>query len=99
MSKLTILFFVLLVFMTSQAQNQTINGNLHLTAVGKRAIRIEKIGDAENPLEFGGTVRAREIKVEITGGTNHIFNPHYNLKPLSEVESFIQLKTNANRRT
>ena len=40
-------------------------------------------------LEVAGTIRAREIKVEITAGADHVFNKEYNLKPLSEVEAFV----------
>lgn len=40
-------------------------------------------------LDVGGTIRAREVKIEITAGADHVFKPNYELKPLSEVESFI----------
>lgn len=41
-------------------------------------------------LEVGGTIKAREVKVEITAGADHVFNPDYELKPLSEVEAFVK---------
>ncbi len=43
-----------------------------------------------NKLEVAGTIRAQEIKVEITAGTDHVFHDSYNLKPLSEVEQFVR---------
>ena len=48
MKNFTTLFFVLLVFITSQAQNQTINGNLHLTVGSGGTLRIGKTGDGGN---------------------------------------------------
>jgi len=41
-------------------------------------------------VDVAGTVRAREVKVEVTAGADHVFKPEYNLKPLNEVETFIQ---------
>ena len=41
-------------------------------------------------LDIAGTVRAKEVKVEINAGADHVFNPDYDLKPLSEVEEFIR---------
>lgn len=41
-------------------------------------------------LDIAGTIRAKEIKVEIDAGADHVFNTDYDLKPLSEVESFIK---------
>ncbi len=41
-------------------------------------------------LDVAGTIRAHEIKVEVSAGADFVFSPDYNLKPLSEIESFIQ---------
>lgn len=43
-----------------------------------------------NKLEVAGTIRAREIKVEITAGADHVFHDSYALRPLFEVEQFVQ---------
>ncbi len=43
-------------------------------------------------LDVAGTIRAKEVKIEINAGADHVFNHDYDLKPLSEVEHFI--KTN-----
>jgi len=43
--------------------------------------------------EINGTLRAKEIKIDINAGADFVFAPDYNLKPLSDVESFI----NANK--
>lgn len=41
-------------------------------------------------LDIGGTIKAREIKVEVNAGADHVFNTNYDLKPLSEVEAFVK---------
>lgn len=40
--------------------------------------------------DVAGTIKAREIKVEINAGADHVFNPNYNLKSLSELETFVK---------
>ncbi len=44
----------------------------------------------KSKLDVAGTIRAREVKVELTAGADFVFEPEYNLMPLSEVQSFIQ---------
>ena len=41
-------------------------------------------------LDVGGTIKAREVKIDINTGADFVFVSDYNLKPLSDVESFIQ---------
>lgn len=41
-------------------------------------------------LDVAGTIRAKEIKIEINAGADHVFNEDYNLKALSEVETFVK---------
>lgn len=41
-------------------------------------------------LDVAGTIKAREIKVEIDAGADHVFNEDYKLKPLSEIEAFVK---------
>lgn len=48
MKTFTILFFALFAFTSLQAQDQSINGNLHLTVTNGGTLRIGKIGDAGN---------------------------------------------------
>ena len=43
-----------------------------------------------NQLDVAGTIRAREVKIEVTAGADHVFSTDYNLRPLSEVETFVQ---------
>jgi|GEM_PF-4689354 len=45
--------------------------------------------NATNTLAVNGSIRAREIIVELTGWSDHVFEPDYRLKPLSEVEDYI----------
>lgn len=41
-------------------------------------------------LDVAGTIRAKEVKVEVNAGADHVFNEDYNLKALSEVETFVK---------
>lgn len=41
-------------------------------------------------LTVNGTVRAKEVLVDVNIGADHVFNSGYNLKDLSEVKSFIE---------
>ncbi|WP_255498687.1 hypothetical protein [Dysgonomonas sp. ZJ709] len=43
-------------------------------------------------LTVAGDINARQVKIEINAGADFVFQPDYNLKPLSEVEQFV--KTN-----
>ena len=44
----------------------------------------------KHELDVRGVISAEEVKVQILRGANHVFNTDYDLKPLSEVESFIK---------
>lgn len=44
----------------------------------------------EYPLDVAGTIRATEVRVEVTKGSDFVFEEDYNLKPLSEVETFVK---------
>lgn len=41
-------------------------------------------------IHVGGTLKAKEVKIEINAGADFVFEPNYNLPSLSEVESFIK---------
>jgi len=41
-------------------------------------------------LEVPGTIHAKEVKVDLTGWSDFVFHPAYKLKPLTEVEHYIQ---------
>lgn len=41
-------------------------------------------------LDVRGTISAEEVKVQILSGADHVFNSDYNLKPLYELETFIE---------
>ena len=43
-----------------------------------------------NELLVSGIIKAREVKIEINAGADFVFSSDYNLKPLSEVESFVK---------
>ncbi|QIK60665.1 hypothetical protein G7050_12815 [Dysgonomonas sp. HDW5A] len=61
------------------------NGCIRITIYDARQIGKFHRGE----LDIAGTVRAREVKVEITARDDHVFSNEYDLKPLSEVEGFI----------
>jgi hypothetical protein len=47
----------------------------------------------DNPyykLDVNGTIRAKEVKVNLNSGADFVFEPGYRLKPLDEVQSFIK---------
>ncbi|GAB6012693.1 hypothetical protein [Viscerimonas tarda] len=54
----------------------------------------DKVGiGTDNPyykLDVNGTLRAREIKVNLNTGADFVFEPNYQLKSLNEVHSFIK---------
>ena len=71
--------------------NQSIEGDLNVSQ------NINAAGDigigTENPqakLDVRGVISATEVKVQILTGADHVFNTSYDLRPLSEVEQFIQ---------
>ncbi len=41
-------------------------------------------------LEVAGTIRAREVKIEINAGADYVFEKDYELLPLSQVKGFIK---------
>lgn len=43
-------------------------------------------------LSVNGNIRAHELKVELTGWPDYVFNSGYYLKPLSEIEKFIKIE-------
>lgn len=41
-------------------------------------------------LDVAGTINAREVNITVDAGADFVFNRDYNLKPLSELESFVK---------
>ncbi|MBD0254260.1 MAG: hypothetical protein ICV83_00965, partial [Cytophagales bacterium] len=41
-------------------------------------------------LSVAGAIRAREVKVTVTGLSDYVFSPAYRLRPLSEVEAYVK---------
>lgn len=69
--------------------------NIRLASKGKCWINnYANVGiGTDNPqykLDVRGTVRATEVLVNIPSGADFVFDPSYNLRPLSEVSSYIK---------
>lgn len=45
----------------------------------------------QNKLDVNGTIHAREVKVDLTGWSDFVFQPSYKLKPLIDVEKYIKV--------
>jgi hypothetical protein len=60
------------------SSNVTFNGNV---GIG--------ITDPKNKLSVNGTVWAKEVKVSLTDAADWVFDTNYKLRPLAEVEKFI----------
>lgn len=56
---------------------------------GNVGIGTDKL-DSDYKLVVAGKIAAQEIKIDITAGADFVFEPDYDLKPLSEVEDFIK---------
>ena len=48
------------------------------------------VANPTNPLEVAGRIRACEVLVENPGWCDYVFEDQYDLRPLAEVEQFIQ---------
>lgn len=46
---------------------------------------------AEELLLVNGTIHAKEVKVQLDGLADYVFDANYNLKPLNEVEQYIKM--------
>ncbi len=44
----------------------------------------------DSKLAVNGTIHAKEVRVDLSGWPDYVFEPTYNLKPLSEVEAYIK---------
>ncbi len=60
---------------------------LVITTTGKIGIGT---ANPSQKLDVNGTIRTREVNVTTSGWADYVFLPDYELKPLSEVERFIE---------
>ena len=70
-----------------------INNTLKITGSGNNYIKDGKLGigttSPTEKLEVAGTIRAREVKIEVNAGADYVFDKDYQLKSLPEVEQFV----------
>lgn len=52
---------------------------------GREIARFHSLG-----LNVAGTINAREVKIEINAGADFVFSPDYQLRSLSEVDTFVK---------
>ena len=81
-------------------QNINLSGNKIVgSSAGTNGIYVSssgnvRIGDGSmiptNALEVNGTVRSKEVLVEITGWSDFVFKKDYNLMSLAEVERYVK---------
>jgi hypothetical protein len=69
------------------ADSRDLKERLRITPEGKVGIGTSTPTEL---LEVAGTIRAREVKVEVNAGADHVFKPDYNLLKLEEVEAFVK---------
>ena len=72
-------------------------GGIRLFTAGAPRLSVSHWGNVgigtENPqskLDVAGTIRASEVKIEVTAGADYVFDENYDLKPLPEVEKFVR---------
>jgi len=86
------MFSALDLYQTNSPDNQI--KRVRIISQGKSFFNGGNVGiGTENPdalLTVAGLVKAREVKIEVTAGADHVFNSDYDLKPLSEVETFVK---------
>lgn len=80
------------------------DGELHIYASNSSTVKIDGNGSSylnggnvgigittpSEKLEVNGTIRSKKVKVEVSGWPDYVFSPNYKLKPLQELEQFIQ---------
>ena len=49
------------------------------------------ISNPQNKLDVNGTIHAKEVKVDMNGWADHVFDSEYKLKSLNDLEGFIRV--------
>lgn len=66
------------------------NQNVKFTVENNGAVGIGTISTGTDMLAVNGSIRTKEIKVEISGWSDFVFEDNYQLRSLLDVESFIE---------
>jgi hypothetical protein len=78
---------------TSNQNLQIITNNLpriHIDNDGNVGIGTTSVNDVNYKLFVEGSIRTRKVRVDALTWADYVFQPSYNLRPLKEVEQFIQ---------
>lgn len=69
-----------------------IDGSSAMSIFNNRSVGINTSGTGSHKLAVGGSIGAQEVKVEVGGWSDFVFEGDYNLPTLEEVEKHIQEK-------
>ncbi|SHF78204.1 hypothetical protein [Dysgonomonas macrotermitis] len=71
----------------------TLDNHIRVAGTGDHYITNGNVGigtsTPKEKLDVAGTIRAKEVKVEINAGADYVFDKDYDLKPLSAIEEFV----------
>lgn len=72
----------------------TLDNHIRVAGTGDHYITNGNVGigtsTPKEKLDVAGTIRAKEVKVEINAGADYVFDKDYDLKPLSAIEEFVR---------
>jgi hypothetical protein len=77
-------------FLTRSAGDQSDLGSIKMSMLNNGYVGIG-ITNPQNKLDVNGTIHAKEVKVDLTGWSDFVFQSSYQLKSLKDLEQYINL--------